>query len=1263
VRLRELGVTEPATLVIPCFKNGIDPRMKQQVLPLLNQARFDTDFESLAQEFQRISIGMAGAAGAEGQALASQGRGWQNRPRKKQKAEARSCFVCGKKGHLARDCDQRKNGEEKKGQQGAPKGPLVLMHEGASSSSTATNIDGDNMLFDSGATHHIVCQPSFLRNMRYSNVSTITLGGGENHSVRGEGDLLLYSTDTGMEILLTDVLCVPSLSWNLCSGAQLTSKGVLCQQKGTELLVTMEDGTTVLRGERVNNLYFLNCVFVLPAEGQAHVSLSTWHNRLGHPALSTLKRMARNKVVLGLGDIHKEEDFKCDVCTAAKLEKASHPRSTSRARTQCELIHTDLMCLPNEDGLLTEKGGYILTVMDDFSRYAEVAVLSSKRETADVFMVLVKRMERQTASSVKKIRCDRGKEYAGVKEWVHDQGIVVQAVPAYTPQSNGRSERLNRTLLDKARALLCHFSLPLNLWQFAIQVAALARNVTQSIDNDMCPFEKFFEVKPRITHFKVFGCLAHVLIPNERRTSKFETVAETGILVGYAVYSKAWRILVSTDNGFVIRETLNVAFDEYTTCEKLCAELRHFPDADVRQADGAQYVDLVVPRLSQAPTKAWGTEVVGISDSAPTESISENTSSLLGHEPAGQDSVQQNEAAAVGPEVIMDENVVPEAGVEAEGSSEPGAEVGGSEVVGGEEEGTEATVIQEEAESVSENEPETRRYPKRNRKAINQPYDAYLFLSEFGHKPPESYAKAKASAEWPLWRAAMNAELQSLFEKGVYEDISVDEMPEDKKAIPSKWVYSYKTDTADAIVGHKARCVGKGFYQTAGVDYTETTSPTIQDATLRVLLQFAATWKLTIHQIDVKTAFLNGELIEEVYILPPPGLPLQGRVWRLNKALSGLKQAARAWYQKWTEVLLAIGLKPSDADPCLFTAGEGPQTVRVGLYVDDALVFGTMERCAEFVAKIQKEFEIKDLGPLKPGVPRKFLGMELERKGGDLLGIVMKQEVYAKSIVQKFMPGCNPVLTPMVPGTQLTNEGEPLPEDNEYAAIVGSVLYLSVNTRPDIAYAVGVLARFMSCPKVPHLKATKHVIRYIAKDPAAGIFFHGRTLAEKRQAYLSVSAYTDADFAGDLVMRKSTSGLLCTANEAPVIWRSKLQTIVAQSTAEAEFVSASMAVRDILWLHKLLCALKIPRQSIDLYCDNESALRLMQTENNRVCARSKHIDLQYWFIVDHIMKKDIEAKFIASKDMRADCFTKPYSGPATQMNLSRIGMCGGMKDD
>jgi hypothetical protein len=195
--------------------------------------------------------------------------------------------------------------------------------------------------------------------------------------------------------------------------------------------------------------------------------------------------------------------------------------------------------------------------------------------------------------------------------------------------------------------------------------------------------------------------------------------------------------------------------------------------------------------------------------------------------------------------------------------------------------------------------------------------------------------------------------------------------------------------------------------------------------------------------------------------------------------------------------------------------------------------------------------------------------------------------------------------------------------------------------------------------KVPHLKAAKHVImiRYIAKDPAAGIVFYGGRLTDNKRAEVCIAAYTDADYAGDLTMRKRTSGLLCTANGAPIaiIWRSKLQTIVAQSTAEAEFVAASMAVQAIMWLHKVLWSLRVTRRPISLDCDNESAWKLMRTQCNMVCARSKHIDLQYWLIVDHIMTKDIEVKFIAGKNMLAECLSKPYSGPLDQMNMSRIG--------
>jgi hypothetical protein len=355
--------------------------------------------------------------------------------------------------------------------------------------------------------------------------------------------------------------------------------------------------------------------------------------------------------------------------------------------------------------------------------------------------------------------------------------------------------------------------------------------------------------------------------------------------------------------------------------------------------------------------------------------------------------------------------------------------------------------------------------------------------------------------------------------------------------------------------------------------------------------------------------------------------------------------------------MLELGLKPADADPCLFTKGEGKDAVRIELYVDDALIFGGFDRVCKLVEAIAAKFEIKDVGVLTPLAAFKFLGMELLRTSEPTLGIILKQERYARQLLDRFgMKDCKPVSCPMVTGVKLDHEGDDLPEDNEYAAIVGSLLYLSVKTRPDISFAVGVLSRFMSCPKVPHMQAAKRVLRYIAKDPGAGIIFRGKALSDNQSPMLSCRLYSDSDYAADPIMRKSTSGMVFTVNGAPIMWKSKLQTIVALSTCEAEFVAAAAAVREGLWLQKVIHAVIGKSQSLDLFCDNESALSLLSSATSKVTGRTKHIDVQFWFVLDHIMKGSMVPRFIRSEDMLADGFTKPYSGPANDANVGRLGM-------
>jgi hypothetical protein len=295
--------------------------------------------------------------------------------------------------------------------------------------------------------------------------------------------------------------------------------------------------------------------------------------------------------------VHQEKAYECDVCAAAKQHKLPHPPSESRAENTCQFLRTDLMC-PSQAGLLTEDKGYVLTVLDDHSRYSEVSILSTKAAVPAAFLAIVRRMERQTGNKVKGVRFDRGKEYYQLKDWMMEEGIVPQPVPAYTPEANGRAERLNRTLVERTRAMLHQFNLPLSLWQHAMRVASYTRNMVPSVSVDITPYQLFFRVPPSVSHLRTFGCFARVLIPSTHR-GKFDRVNEEGMFVGYAPYSQAWQVLVDTESGLVIRESHDVSFDESRTCSPICQILTEHPDCDVRPAEGSHYAEVILPTLKR----------------------------------------------------------------------------------------------------------------------------------------------------------------------------------------------------------------------------------------------------------------------------------------------------------------------------------------------------------------------------------------------------------------------------------------------------------------------------------------------------------------------------------------------------------------------------------------------------------------------------------------------------------------------------------------
>lgn len=503
---------------------------------------------------------------------------------------------------------------------------------------------------------------------------------------------------------------------------------------------------------------------------------------------------------------------------------------------------------------------------------------------------------------------------------------------------------------------------------------------------------------------------------------------------------------------------------------------------------------------------------------------------------------------------------------------------------------------------------------------------------------PKSFNKAMQD---PNWKEAMQKEIKALESN---ETWFLEELPKGKKAIDSKWVYKLKYKPNGEIERYKARLVARGFAQMEGVDFHDTFAPVAKLVTLRTLLAVAAKKNWYINQLDVNNAFLHGDLQEEVYMKIPQGFSKVGetRVCRLRKSLYGLKQASRSWYQKFTTVLLEVGFKQSHADHSLFTFKENNLFVAILIYVDDVIITGDhVDKIHKTKSHLNEKFSIKDLGPIKY-----FLGIEVARTAE---GLVLSQRKYTIDILEDSgLLGCRPSSFPMEQGIKLDNCTESEKVDaSRYRRLVGRLLYLQA-TRPDIAYSVNILSQFVTDPRHEHMEAATRVLRYLKSTPGQGILL-------PKTGGLNLVAYCDSDWLGCNFTRRSRTGYVLLLGGAPISWKTKKQSVVSQSSAEAEYRAMASTVSEVLWMRWLLNILQVPTIGpTSLYCDNLAARHIA---NNPVFhERTKHVEMDCYFVRERVESQEIVPLYIDTKQQIADLLTKPLGAKQLRFLVDKLGV-------
>ena len=514
---------------------------------------------------------------------------------------------------------------------------------------------------------------------------------------------------------------------------------------------------------------------------------------------------------------------------------------------------------------------------------------------------------------------------------------------------------------------------------------------------------------------------------------------------------------------------------------------------------------------------------------------------------------------------------------------------------------------------------------------------------------PQSYDQAVASDCPEKWMAAFKEEFDSLEKNNTWK--LVEKLPPGYTAINCKWIGKIKPGYEGVPERYKGRLVAVGCRQKFGRDYDEVFSPVAHQEAVKATLAEVAFRGLYAKQIDIKTAFLYSELDKKIFMKQPQGFLKVGKeswVCELQKSIYGLKQAPRLWYQLLDRVLGTFSHKgkhlvKSNADKCVYVLRNQNFILIVIAHVDDLFMAATTMEALDALAKhVFERFEGRTVPPTR------FLGTDITR---DLINkkIHLSQQHLVVKLIDRFdMKNLSPKFVPADPSKKLIRCMLASDSFNfPYREAVGALLYLAISTRPDISYAVGQVAKHCQNPDLSHWEAVEQIFAYLITTQDYGLWLGG----DEENA---IVGYCDADFAGDINDRTSTSGNIFFLHGGPVAWSSKKQKCVALSTTEAEYVSASEATKTAVWLRTLHNDFTGINYKVPLFCDNQGAVRLVH--NPEFHPRTKHVDNRYHFV--RKMDEDglIEVLFVKSENQLADIFTKPLPRTSFEKNREKIGV-------